>query len=318
MPTIAPRTVFPLLLLFAISFLACKKEETPPSGATDKMLRVKFQFDPNQERLDNLGNPSTVPSDHATQTPSFNGLSIHFLELVADEFTPYQQGAFVFKGKEVSASNSNPYGFTTAIDFDQALVAGEDEMFVEVPLADIAAGTYQHLRVSVAYQNYDVRYNLNNIPVINSLSQQFGTIASFVGYNTHINNLQVNTLEVPVNATHLQGFWAFETQLAAPYDSYNQIFTGQAPANATTVVNPFPNAPIPAGSCVVAGSLDLPLQISGEEQENVELTLSFSINGSFEWIDRNGNGEWDIDVSNSSESEPVVDMGLRGLKAFWD
>ncbi|MEL6970230.1 MAG: DUF5996 family protein [Bacteroidota bacterium] len=142
-----------------------------------------------------------------------------------------------------------------------------------------------------------------------------GTIASFVGYNTHINNLQVSTLEVPVNTTHLQGFWAFETQLAAPYDSYNQVFTGQVPADATTVVNPFPNAPIPAGSCVVAGSLDLPLSITGEEQEDVELTLSFSINGSFEWVDHNGNGEWDIDVSNGSESEPVVDMGLRGLKA---
>ena len=318
MRSIFPLTTFPLLLFLAISFLACEKEPASPSQSTDRMLKIRFRFDASQERLDNLGNPSTIPSAHATQTPDFNGLSIHFLELVTDEFTPYQQGAFVYKGEEVAATNSNSFGFTTAIDFDQALVAGEDEVFLEIPIANIDPGTYHHLRASVAYQNYEVRYNLNNVPVINSLPQQSGTIASFVGYNTHINELQVNDLEVAVNAAKLQGFWAFETQLEAPYTSYNQIFTGQAPANATTVVNPFPNAPIPNGSCVVAGSFDLPLQLTGQEQEDITLTLSFSTNGSFEWIDHNGNGEWDIDATNASESESVVDMGLRGLRAYWE
>jgi hypothetical protein len=40
--------------------------------------------------------------------------------------------------------------------------------------------------------------------------------------------------------------------------------------------------------------------------------LSFSVNQSFEWMDVNGNGEWDFDVSGQIV-ESVVDMGLRGL-----
>ena len=42
--------------------------------------------------------------------------------------------------------------------------------------------------------------------------------------------------------------------------------------------------------------------------------MNLSINKSFEWIDVNGNGKWDVDV-NSGEN--VVDMGLRGLIPTW-
>lgn len=317
MQTRTPNLILHILCLVIVSLMACGKENEPPTEVTDKMLKIKFEFDAEQARLDNLGNPSVVPATNATQTPHFNALSAHFLELVSDEFTPYQEGAFLFKGKEVATSNPNPYGFTTAIDFDEALIAGEDEVFLEIPLRDIAAGTYHHIRVSVAYQNYDVQYNLNNVPIVNELRQQSGTIASFVGYNTYINDLQMNDLEVAIDAPQLQGFWAFETRFEEPYTNYNQIITGQAPANATTVVNPFPNAPIPDGSCVVAGNFDIPLEVTGKEQEDVFLTLSFSTNGSFEWRDNNGNGEWDIDAVNGNGSEQVVDMGLRGLRAYW-
>ena len=40
------------------------------------------------------------------------------------------------------------------------------------------------------------------------------------------------------------------------------------------------------------------------------MTLSLSINKSFEWVDTNGNGKWDVTTSGV---ESVVDMGLRGL-----
>lgn len=307
-----------LWFLLTTVLTSCNKEELPSPGVTDKMLKISIRFDPDQARLDSFGNPSVVPAANATQTPSFNTMSAHFIELVGDEFTLYQQGAFLYKGEEVPANNSNTYGFTTAIDFDKALVTAEEEVFLEIPLSAIDTGVYHHVRVSVAYQNYEVLYNLNNVPIINSLPQQSGTIASFVGYNTYINNLQVDDLEVAVNAPKLQGFWGFETKLSEPYSGYNQISTGQAPADATTVVNPFANAPIPRGSCVVAGSFDIPLTVSGKEEEDVYMTLSFSTNGSFEWVDANGNDEWDIDASNASESEKVVDMGLRGLSAYWE
>jgi hypothetical protein len=298
-----------LTLALILTVSACKEKEEP---TTDKVLRVKLAFDPTQERLDNLGNPSTIPQGNAAQTPTVRAMSAHFIELVPNNFTLYGEGEQLYKGTELPADNTNPFGFTTAADFDQAIVRANGETFLEIPLASIEAGTYRHVRVSVIYQNGDVVYNLINIPAVGDLNNQSGTIASFVGYNNFITSFSVRDQSVSVNDERLQGYWAFETALSPPYDQYNQVFTGQAPPSATTVVNPFPNAPIPQGSCVVVGSLDQDLVITGQEENDIELTLSFSINQSIEWTDSNGNGEWDIDASGSSV-EPLVDMGLRGL-----
>ena len=42
--------------------------------------------------------------------------------------------------------------------------------------------------------------------------------------------------------------------------------------------------------------------------------MNLSINKSFEWLDANGNGKWDVD---NTSGENVVDMGLRGLIPTW-
>lgn len=306
--------LFPLFWLLAACGTTAADDEVPAAG--DAVLRFRFRFDPGQERLNNLGQPAALPAGHAALTPDFHYMSGHFIELVPTALTPYRGGALVYQGPEVPAGNPNPYGFTTAIDFDRAIVAEEDVVFLEVPVSELAPGTYRHLRISVAFQHYDVRFNLRNVPVIGALDDQAGTIASFVGYNTQINTLTVGERQLTVNAPKLQGFWAFETRFDGQYEPFNQLLSGQAPADATTVVNPFPESPIPPGSCVVSGSLDRPLTITGLETEDIDLTLSFSINGSFEWRDANGNGAWDLDVQQPERSEMVVDMGLRGLKVL--
>ena len=91
------------------------------------------------------------------------------------------------------------------------------------------------------------------------------------------------------------------------------IISGQAPL--TTVVNPLEQFGVilPAGSCIVTGALDQTLSITGDETDDIDLILSFSINQSFEWMDTNNNQAWDIDVGTGAV-ESVVDMGLRGLK----
>ncbi len=290
------------VLIFALT--GCKKEE---EGAK---LRIKFKFDTTQERLNSFGNPEGIPSGHAAQHPDFNGMSVHFIELVPTEYTLYKAGAEVYQGAEVNTSTSNPYGFTTAIDFDKAIVEDEGVVWYEIPLKDLPTGTFNHLRVSVAYQSYDVKYNIINIPLLGDLNNRTGTISSFLGYFSHINDVSPKNSTLTVNDDKLQGFWAFESGLAAPYD----IFSGEAPQGATTVVNPFPAVDnIPQGSCVVSGSLDAPLVLQGDENTDINLTLSFSANNSFEWIDGNGNGAWDIDASGAN-IEAVVDMGVRGLK----
>jgi hypothetical protein len=108
-----------------------------------------------------------------------------------------------------------------------------------------------------------------------------------------------------VNANKLQGYWGFESTVLG--QSY--FLAGQVPAGLITVVNPLPNSPIPAGSCLVTGPFQTPLTITGNETENVEVQLSFSTNQSFEWTDDNSNGQYD-------SGEVPVDMGLRGLKAI--
>jgi len=128
-----------------------------------------------------------------------------------------------------------------------------------------------------------------------------GTIASFVGYNTYITSFDLNGSVIDVNANRLQGFWAFE---ALGFSTQ-----GQAPEGATTVPNPlFESSPIPQGSCVVTGKFENGLTISGNETNDVVVTLSFSINNSFEWTEVNADGKFD-----PSAGETLVDMGLRGL-----
>jgi hypothetical protein len=85
--------------------------------------------------------------------------------------------------------------------------------------------------------------------------------------------------------------------------------SGQAPAGATTVPNPIAStSPIPAGSCVVTGKFNENLIINGNETRDVVITLSLSINKSFEWSEVTADGKYEPSIG-----ENVVDMGLRGL-----
>lgn len=276
-------------------------------------MHAQFKFDPNQARLNNIGQPASIPAGHAAQTPTFHAMSVHYLELAPNALTLLGQGAVLYKAAETTKGGDN------AIDFDQADKAGENEKFFTIPLKNVPPGTYEWVRASVAYQNYDVQFNINNLPVFGDLLHQKGAVASFVGFNTYISTLQPREKTLTVNDDKKQGFWAFETNLSAPYNIFNALYSGQAPAGATTVVNPlFLSSPIPQGSCVVTGKFDRPLVITGAETSDITLTLSFSINNSFEWIDDNGNGELDLYGDGVTPAEKITDMGLRGLLPNWE
>ncbi|MBR9919839.1 MAG: hypothetical protein GYB31_03305 [Bacteroidetes bacterium] len=303
---------YTLLLLAILTVAACQRvddDEIPADGAK---LHFRFQFDENQERLGNLGEPVTVPEGNAAQTPAFRRMSVHVLDLTPNQFTPYGEGFLVFKGDETNA------GGNTAIDFDQALVGEENEIFYSADLNEIPPGTYEFARVSVSYQLYDVKFNIREVPVVGDLIQQSGTVASFVGYNTYITELQPREQTLSVMDDKLQGFWALELDLDPPYDAYNELLSGESPAGATTVVNPIATtSQIPAGSCVVTGKFAEPLVITGAETEDLFIDLSFSINQSFEWEDQDDNGQLDFYLENTNQSDKIVDMGLRGLIPSW-
>lgn len=69
---------------------------------------------------------------------------------------------------------------------------------------------------------------------------------------------------------------------------------------------------------MVTGKFDTPLIITGKETEDLTVTLSFSVNQSFEWIDDNSNGQLDIYADGVTPIEKIVDMGLRGLLPSWE
>lgn len=278
------------LALLAVMFSGCNIDgDQQPDGP---YLIFKFRFDPNQVRYDSFGNVATVPNGHAALSPTYHGISGHYVELIQGAWTALGAGEIVYQGEETTAGGAN------AVDFSKASVVGENEVFFSIPLSQVAAGTYEYVRVSVTYQNYDIRYNALGF---NNLT---GRLASFVGFNTYISSYQVGNMTDVVNDDKLQGYWAFESQ--------GTMTRGQAPVGATTVVNPlFASSPIPAGSCLVTGAFEAPLVLNGDETEDVTVILSVSTNQSFEWTDPDGNGQYD-----PLDGDVPVDMGLRGLKAI--
>lgn len=272
------------------STLACQKEEKALIQESGNMT-FSFAFDSTQVRLNNLGQPSTIPSGHAGQSPRFNGMSAHYIELSKDMFTPVGQGEVLYLGPETTK------GGDQAVDFDQAVVAAEGEEIFRIPVKDIEPGVYNWLRVSLTYQNFDIDFRSNGLDLT-------ATLAAFVGYNTYISDLVVKSQTLSLNENKLQGYWAFE--MISPVAILQD---GQAPPGATTVPNPlFATSPIPQGSCLVTGEFEDPLVITGNETGEVEVTISVSINNSFEFTDPNGNGIFEPDAG-----ETPVDMGVRGI-----
>lgn len=314
------------LLLFSLCVLglaACQKGEDGNPAEANPKLRIQFKFDPAQERLNNFGQPAPLPLGHAGQSPDFNALSTFYLELVPTKFTQVESGAVIYRAKTQAAEVGS--SFEEAVIFDEAIVSDEGEVFLEIPIKDITPGTYEFLRASVTYQNANVRFNLKNLPapLPSDLDDQMATIASFIGFNTYITDHQVGQQVQSINGDRQQGFWAFEPQLEEPYQALflqstpSGVISDQAPAGSLTVVNPLEEfgVSLPFGSCIVTGAFEEAFELTGEETQDITLTLSFSINNSFEWVDKNGNGQWDFDVEQTA-AEEVVDMGLRGLKVW--
>ena len=277
-----------LLIVCVVTVSSCASDADDTTPAEPQLI-IKLKFDPTQARLNNLGQPSTIPAGNAAQSPTIRRMSANYIEFAPSPTTLLGQGEIIFTGPETTSGGNN------AINFQSATFAGNDEVFLSIPLSEVANGNYDWVRVSLAYQEGDINFKAANG------NDYSGTLASFVGYNTYITSFNLNGSTFNVNANRLQGFWAFE---ALGFASQ-----GQAPEGATTVPNPlFNSSPIPQGSCVVTGQFANGLAMTGNETQDVVVTLSFSINNSFEWTEVNFDGKYE-----PTAGEQVVDMGLRGL-----
>jgi hypothetical protein len=275
--------------LAVLAFSSCKKSDDTAVVAN---INFVFKFDSTQARLNAVGVASPMVAGHSGQSPRFNSMSAHYLELAPSATTLLGAGAVLYKAPEVTTGGS------TAIDFSKSKFAGNNAIFLSVPVKSFAAGTYTWLRLSLACQNY-------NVYITTPAATIDATVASFIGFNTYLSSFKVKDSTVVVNANKLQGFWALEGQALG----FGSVSTGQAPAGATTVPNPlFSTSPIPAGSCVVTGAFASPLVVTGNETSDITVVVSLSTNKSFEWIDGNGNGKYEPLLGES-----VVDMGIRGM-----
>jgi len=279
------------------------------SSGTGPRLILKFKFDSTQIRLNNFGQPDpyVVRQDTSAISPIFRQMASHYVELAPNDMTALSAGAVLYRAPEAVKSGSN------SILFNKSVVVREGVPFFSIPLSQITPNTYKWLRVSISYQNYDIKYLANGY-------YGTGTIASFLGFNTYVEKYKIKDKDmIPSSGvggpyqTHPQGYWGFESYF--PAANYYYTSDGQSPSGATTVVNPNPNSPIFPGSCVVTaefanstGTVNQPLVITGSETQDIIVTVSLSTNKSFEWKDTNNNQIYEPLIG-----ETPVDMGIRGM-----
>ncbi|HKC66783.1 MAG TPA: hypothetical protein VKG26_01000 [Bacteroidia bacterium] len=326
-----------LSLFVLVVFASCKKDTKTTTTTPAPKIRFVFKFDSTQVRLNSAGQVTAVPAGHAAQCPKFNGMSAHYIEMTQNNITAIGAGAVLYTTPTTpvspaltvwNSSHTDSATYNDAITFNQETVVGDGQEFFSKPLSQINPGTYPYLRISVAYQNYDIKYAILQGTYVSptySVPNNYystGTIASFIGYNTYINSYTIKTQTDVVNGPKQQGYWSFET---APYvipgvGTYTTPYTkGQAPQGATTVVSPsaFATTAVPPGSCLVTGQFvnqtgnAQPLVITGHETSDIVITVSMSTNNSFEWIHNSSNpNDGYIYPLNGDQ---VVDMGVRGM-----
>jgi len=326
-----------LSLLVLLVFASCKKDKTSttttPPASTGPQLKFVFKFDSTQTRYNSLGQiTNTLPAGHAAQCPKFNGMSAHYIEMTQNNYTAVGHGTVLYTTPTIVStpftvtSGSATATYTDAIDFNKESIVGDGQQFFSIPLSQVTAGTYPYLRISVAYQNYDIKYGVLNGTTVNlpgggvytytSNVYSTGTIASFIGYNTQIGSYKIKTQTDLVNAAKQQGYWSFES---APIGTYTVPYIkGQAPQGATTVVNPlFSTSAVPPGSCLVTGQFVAadgttvtPLTITGHETSDIVITVSMSTNNSFEWVKHSSPPD---NYIYPLSGDTVVDMGVRGM-----
>ncbi len=295
------------VILCSLIFLACDSNDNP-NPTDNPMLNITFIMDETAGRLDNFGEPVPLPTGNAGQNPDFESLGLHFIGLYPDKFTPYDGGVTVFSSPTTEA------GGIAAIDFDQELFITESDNILSIPLSQVAAGSYEFFRSSIGYQKFRIVYNLGGASAdpgwpagISDDVNVDATMASFLGYNTFINDYILENETVAVNANKLQGYFGLESKGEVAGFPFTDLTEGDAPV--TTVPNPINDtSPVPDGSCLVTGQFPTALIIPENPTQDINIEVVISINKSFEWKDNNGNGKYEPLLG-----EEVVDMGTRGV-----
>jgi len=77
--------------------VSCKKDK---ADSPEPKLIFKFRFDSTQQRLNNIGQPATLPAGHGAQSPVFNSMSAHYIALAPNIYTTIGAGKILYKAAE--------------------------------------------------------------------------------------------------------------------------------------------------------------------------------------------------------------------------
>ena len=301
--------IFTLLLVVSCNEEVANNAEAEPitrsyTCTASPCLRINFKVDSSAPRLNNLGQTSSIPSGNAAQSPTFKKIAAHYYELLPNAATQVRGGAYLYQVEDTDAGGS------TARDFSKINVIAPNNEAFSISLSQVPAATYQYLRISVSYQEFDVVFQKTSAPTV---SNGTATIASFLANLSYVTSYSLGGQTINVNSNKAQGYWGFYSSNFPVINGVNPI-TGQAPSGATTVVNLIEStSPISReqNSCIVTGAFTSPLTITGSESADIVLDVTFSTNQSFEWKSTDSNSDWNLNSSYIAES--VVDMGVRGM-----
>ena len=295
------------VILAALSMFSCNKD-------VKEFVSQYFisEADPSGARLDWDGNSSEVAAGNIGITPdSVLNIGIHYLELVQDANTAYKSGVIIYRSPETFQ------GGEIAIDFDSLLFLAPGTEIFNANLRKIPPGTYSYIRASVTCISYGITVDLDDVPGAGAVNNVPATMYSFLGYRTYIGSIQADTNDQEINANRALGFWLLETR--QPEADWNKVIQTQLNSNLVTVVNELSDsAPIPNSTAIITGVFDEPLVITGEESDDLYLTLTFSVNKVIEVADANSDGTWDLNYQFNVLSEELMDHGLRSLRATFE
>ncbi len=275
----------------------------------------KIKFDPLQERLNSSGIVAGIGSGNAAQTPLMNTAGIEALEILRNAQAQPKDITTLFS-VSTTTSGGNP-----ATDYSKLIMVKDGDTFLSVPISNISPGKYEWLRIAIPFQNFDIRFNMLNVPFIGDLPDERATLASFISSENYITKYKIWEKEDVVNGNKKRGYWSLETRLNPAYNSLNTIFRGYITDNTITFVNPIVKAATSTNaSSFITGKLDTPLSITGSETEDITIVLTLSINNMFEWEENiNRNGKWDINTQGTGgqpQAEKIKDLGFRSLKVL--
>ena len=69
-----------LLLIVCVVIVSSCASDADDTTPAEPQLIIKLKFDPTQARLNNLGQPSTIPAGNAAQSPTIRRMSANYIE----------------------------------------------------------------------------------------------------------------------------------------------------------------------------------------------------------------------------------------------